>query len=226
LVKLSRAGSNRFYSIDVFGLAFGFERGHLAMKDFFWPLLASLVAAVLILGISMAIRYRRARKSQRTAARDPSLVTALPVTVNPTPRADEKAVVSADDQTVYEGKTIRFYRPKSETLQLIPGRLEVIAGEDTQEVIRFVRVPGAPAEVTFGRSEGVPLRHIQFRAGTVSRQHARMLYANSRWTITNLSRTNPVVVNSVELLPPIEQHVLDEGDEIEMGEVVFRFHTR
>ncbi len=124
---------------------------------------------------------------------------------------------------VFEGKTIRFHRPPGVTLQLLPGRLEVISGEDQHEVIRFVRVPGQPAEISLGRSEGAPLRHIQFRAPTVSRQHARMEYTDSKWVIINYSNTNPVVVNGIQLVPPADRHVLTDGDEIELGEVVFRF---
>jgi hypothetical protein len=51
----------------------------------------------------------------------------------------------------------------------------------------------------------------------------------ARWRLENLSATNPVVVNGKPLASDESERcsvVLDEGDRIEMGEVVFRFHAR
>jgi hypothetical protein len=124
-----------------------------------------------------------------------------------------------------DGTTIRFYNPIEGTLQILPGRLEVVAGADSGHSIRFVRAGGEP-EVTFGRSEGPPYRHIQLRAPTVSRQHARMRFGGDGWNIANLSQTNPVVVNGRELVQREEEIPLRDGDRIEMGEVAFLYRER
>ena len=89
-----------------------------------------------------------------------------------------------------------------------------------------MRTWGEVPEVTFGRVTGPPYRHIQLKSQTVSRQHARLQYLEGRWCLTNLSQTNPVVVNGATLDSAHGQHTLRDGDEIEMGEVVFRFHER
>jgi len=89
-----------------------------------------------------------------------------------------------------------------------------------------VRTWGEVPEVTFGRVTGPPYRHIQLRSQTVSRQHARMQYVDGRWRLTNLSQTNPVVVNGDPLDTAHGTRMLRDGDEIEMGEVVFRFRDR
>jgi len=144
-----------------------------------------------------------------------------------------------------DGASVRYWRPADGTLQFLPGRLEVIAGRDAGQEIRFVRTPGPDGtRVTFGRAEGAPYRHVQLREPTVSRAHARMSLevvdgVNSgdgragpgvaRWRLENLSATNPVVVNGKPLAAddgPGCSVVLDEGDRIEMGEVVFRFHEK
>jgi hypothetical protein len=144
-----------------------------------------------------------------------------------------------------EGTSVRYWRPADGTLQFLPGRLEVIAGRDTGHEIRFVRTPGPDGtQVTFGRAEGAPYRHIQLREPTVSRSHARMtleaalttpLAGNStsapvaRWRLENLSATNPVVVNGRALGADggeTSAVTLEDGDRIEMGEVVFRFYER
>jgi len=143
-----------------------------------------------------------------------------------------------------DGASVRYWRAADGTLQFLPGRLEVIAGRDAGQEIRFVRTPGPDGtRVTFGRAEGAPYRHVQLREPTVSRAHARMMLESNgthhtdagasasapRWRLENLSATNPVVVNGRPLAADgtdagwVE---LGEGDRIEMGEVVFRFREK
>lgn len=122
---------------------------------------------------------------------------------------------------------VRFHRPPEGTLQLLPGRLEILAGSRRIEEIRFVKVPGRPAAVTFGRGVGEPHTHVQLEAPTVSRLHARMSYEGGAWRIANLSGTNPVLVNGAALsVDPAADTVLKDGDEVAMGQVLFRFRAR
>lgn len=140
----------------------------------------------------------------------------------------ETAVVSQTGVpgTMVEGQLLRFSIPAEGTLQFLPGRLEIASGFDSGREIRFVRVPGPhELEVTFGRSEGELYRHIQLRDQTVSRAHARMRLKDGRWMLMNQSHTNPVVRNGVVLEEGSEQE-LDDGDRIEMGEVLFTFRSR
>ena len=143
-----------------------------------------------------------------------------------------------------DGAQVRYWRPADGTLQFLPGRLEVIAGRDAGQEIRFVRTPGPDGtHVTFGRAEGAPYRHVQLREPTVSRAHARMTLeaaaaanpgraladGGGKWRLENLSATNPVVVNGRALAADgtgAGSVPLGEGDRIEMGEVVFRFHEK
>ena len=141
-----------------------------------------------------------------------------------------------------EGASVRYWRPADGTLQFLPGRLEVMAGRDAGHEIRFVRTPGPDGtRVTFGRAEGAPYRHIQLREPTVSRTHARMTLeviprngadastSTPQWRLENLSATNPVVVNGSPLGADegeVCSVTLEDGDRIEMGEVVFRFRAR
>jgi FHA domain-containing protein len=158
---------------------------------------------------------------------------ALAETARPNELVDGEAV---------DGASVRYWRPADGTLQFLPGRLEVIAGRDAGQEIRFVRTPGPDGtRVTFGRAEGAPYRHVQLREPTVSRTHARMTLEASagnsnrmpsdsgRWRLENLSATNPVVVNGRPLAADgsaAGSVSLGEGDRIEMGEVVFRFHEK
>ena len=140
-----------------------------------------------------------------------------------------------------DGASVRYWRPADGTLQFLPGRLEVISGRDAGHEIRFVRTPGPDGtRITFGRADGVPYRHIQLREPTVSRSHARMTLeagvgspdprgaAQPGWRLENMSATNPVVVNGRALASDGNGSgvALRDGDRIEMGEVVFRFHEK
>ena len=106
------------------------------------------------------------------------------------------------------GKVVQSVAPSEGTLQFLPGRLEVMEGDVPGRDIRFVRTWGEIPEVTFGRVAGPPYRHVQLRSQTISRQHARMQYVEGRWKITNLSQTNPVVINGQPLDTAHGQHVL------------------
>lgn len=110
------------------------------------------------------------------------------------------------------------------TLQLLPGRLERVAGSGASAEIRFVRAPeAAAAEFTLGRSDGPAHHHVRLDAPTVSRLHARMRFEHGRWHIANLSSTNPLALNGRALPAGDEAAELADGDEIRMGELIFRF---
>lgn len=121
----------------------------------------------------------------------------------------------------------RTNRPMDGTLQFLQGRFEVIEGREIGQEIRFVRQPGsAQVEVTFGRQDGTPYRHVQLHEPTVSRLHAKMSLEDREWRLTNLSATNPASVNGKPLDPDHGSVILRDGDRVEMGEVVFRFRAK
>jgi pSer/pThr/pTyr-binding forkhead associated (FHA) protein len=111
------------------------------------------------------------------------------------------------------------------SVEYLPGRLEIQSGDKRGDVIRFVRTRGDTADVTLGRGDGPPGVHIKLPVETVSRHHARMQYESGRWRITNLSHTNPTIVNGEELIAAEGARWLEDGDTIEMGELVFRFRA-
>jgi hypothetical protein len=126
-----------------------------------------------------------------------------------------------------EGAQVRFFRAEEGTLEFLPGRLEIVGGEDTGQEIHFARQVGEDEmTITFGRSEGPPLKHVQLLDPTVSRQHARMMYDGQRWHLSNMSTTNAVLVNGAQLSDHGAGVTLQDGDRLEMGAVVFVFHAR
>ena len=63
---------------------------------------------------------------------------------------------------------------------------------------------------------------------TVNSQSGSSLTTNSdsegRWMIANLSETNPLRLNGLELASDSAAVPLSDGDVIELGEVMLRFH--
>ena len=114
------------------------------------------------------------------------------------------------------------------TMAFLPGRLEVQAagrtGPRPGEEIRFPARKQGDGVVILGRDDGPSGATVKVPAESVSRRHARLQFENGRWKITNLSRTNPTLVNGEELMVAEGARWLRDGDIIEMGEMVFRFH--
>ena len=130
-----------------------------------------------------------------------------------------------DSQVPATSETVRFVRPTDEVVQLLPGHLEVLSGDTRQQEIRFVRVAGQQPHLILGRNPGRSPQHVSLNSSTVSRQHARLAYSGGKWVVANLSQTNPVVVNDQELTNLDGERQLADGDRIELGEVVLRFHA-
>ena len=141
---------------------------------------------------------------------------------------DDARLVDFEEPSVRgaNSETVRFLRPGEEPIQILPGRLEVLSGEPKHREIRFVRSPGEPAVLILGREAGRSPQTVALHSDTVSRRHAKFAYSNGRWAVTNLSRTNPVVVNDERLPDSSIERPLADGDRVELGEVVLRFRSR
>jgi hypothetical protein len=146
--------------------------------------------------------------------------------IEPVIHVDKSAFDNGHGGELVTSETIRFRRPSDEPVQILPGRLEVVSGEPRHREIRFVRVPGEPAQLIVGREPGRSPQHVTLESNTVSRRHARFAFTNGRWAVANLSQTNPVVVNDEDLLDSAGERPLVDGDKIELGEVVLRYRSQ
>ena len=150
-----------------------------------------------------------------------------PATRGPSERPVDIPLTADHESLVPIGtETVRFRRPNDDLVQLLPGHLEVLAGDNRHQEIRFVRVQGQQPQLILGRNPGRSPQHISLNSSTVSRQHARLAFAGGKWAVANLSKTNPVVVNDEELSNVDGERPLADGDRIELGEVVLRFHAQ
>jgi hypothetical protein len=119
--------------------------------------------------------------------------------------------------------TVVFSRPVDEPVQILPGRLQVLSGDGAGRDLRLFSRIGEPPRIVVGRETGPAHQHITLSSPTVSRRHALMDFDNGQWTITNLSETNPVLVNDRVLSNGGSARKLADGDRIELGEVALRF---
>lgn len=148
-------------------------------------------------------------------------------TISTGPFRPSEARPGSPSAHLVEGAQLRFFRAEEGTLEFLPGRLEVVQGEDIGQEIHFARQVGdGDLTVTFGRSEGPPLRHVQLLDPTVSRQHARMTFTGHQWLLSNMSTTNAVLLNGAALPDHAGGITLQDGDRLEMGAVMFVFHAR
>jgi hypothetical protein len=132
-----------------------------------------------------------------------------------------------DPGEIIEGATIKMHAPPPNTLKLLPGSFEVVAGDPEVEEIRLYRTsPDPEIETTVGRLPGEPYRHIQLKLQTVSRKQAKLVFSNGEYSLINYApeTSNPTRINGREMAVN-ESRVLEEGDRIQMGEVELIYHA-
>lgn len=139
---------------------------------------------------------------------------------------DKDKLDELPDNPVYrENKTIKFAIPPPGTLKLLPGKLELISGDEPIKEIRFYKLPNVKeAALTFGRRSGNLFTHIQLKPMTVSIDQAKIVFKDGKHILYNYSKTNPSVVDGKPVLEG-QSIELNTGSKIEMGEVVFEFFS-
>jgi len=203
------------------------------------PLILAIGAAFLgVLGLLIWVLTRGhrppapAQSPARSIPRAPSTSekpTLLTVPVDLSMTADT-------DLLAVQGRTVKMFAPSAaatKTIKILPGKLEVIAGETESEagIIRFFRPAGPEPQggfqFTFGRAPGPPLIHIQLDSKTVSRNQASIRLFEGKHSVINRASpdSNPTFVNDHQMAES-EERVLEDGDRIEMGEVVMIYHKR
>jgi hypothetical protein len=143
--------------------------------------------------------------------------------VTPLPKSEIEKGEIPEPEEVLEGETVKIAVPPPGTLKILPGKFVVLEGDEKIKEIRFFKEKSSlETEITFGRAAGPNYSHIQFKPMSVSAKHAKLIYAGNKFTLINYSNTNPTRVNGIDL-PENGSIELDEGDKIEMGEMVFEF---
>ena len=92
-----------------------------------------------------------------------------------------------------------------------------------------IELPRGRGEIIIGRNDPnlgiLPDVDLTLYGGDksgVSRQHARLFIQNSSLFIEDLGSTNFTYLNE-QKLPPNDPHVLQDGDEVRLGRMIFRY---
>lgn len=135
-----------------------------------------------------------------------------------------KGNLSADD----DFKTIKLFIDDPKTMKFIPGKLEIISGDDKGRTFLISGYPTPEGSVvTLGRENVTGDRkfaHIQLdkRFQTVSRKQAELIYRSGKFYAKNLSSTNPTQVDGRELKVDQTAEVMP-GSVIRTGELEFKY---
>jgi hypothetical protein len=109
-------------------------------------------------------------------------------------------------------------------MQLLPGRLEPLIPEVMQQEVRFQKATAGEQEVTLGWEFGEPPQHVTLDHPSIQPLHAKMTFQEGRWMIESLTLVDPVEVNGTPVPPNSGPYLLAHGDQIRIGDALFRFH--
>lgn len=110
------------------------------------------------------------------------------------------------------------------TVQMLPGRLEPLLPEVIQQEVRFQRAAGAEQEVTLGWELGDPPHHVTLEHPSIQALHAKMTFQKGNWMIESLATNDPVEINGTPVPSSAGPYLLASGDQVRIGEALFRFH--
>ncbi len=113
---------------------------------------------------------------------------------------------------------------QSATVQMLPGRLEPLLPEVIQQEIRFQRAAGDEQEVTLGWEMGEPPHHVTLEHPSIQPLHAKMTFQKGNWMIESLATNDPVEINGTPVPSSAGPYLLASGDQVRIGEALFRFH--
>jgi len=182
------------------------------------------VAVVLIIVILFYIKNRRKPNliAQQNFTNIDSNSSNIFNDSSPTLKVDVSAFSTTDDF-----KTIKIVLDSPKTLKLIPGKLEIVSGEDKGKSFKIAGHPSSEGSiVTIGREEvngEFAYSHIQLKQKTISRKQAELIYKESKLFIKNLSETNYTMLDGIELKTG-QAMELKSGSIIKTGEVEFSYN--
>lgn len=180
-------------------------------------------AVVLMVGFFAFVKVRNRNNHKPSDWETPTLTTDysnIPKTETPPPYYPT--------QPDTDFKTVKINTTPSKTMRLIPGRLEIINGEDKGKTFLIQGYPTKEGSiVTVGRETITGEKshsHIQIdqHYQTVSRKQAEIIYKDRKLFVRNLSETNITEVDGQELRLGETVEIRPESI-IKMGEIEFQY---
>jgi hypothetical protein len=180
--------------------------------------LVGLVALVVIVIVVMVMRPKNPAPAPVSYA--PPIATSVPSPIRPPappPPTSGRTVNAAPRSAATQ--VVPPPAPKATEVYFNLGmELAVTDGPDSGK-----RFPITKPSTTLGRS-GARQNDITLSDGTVSREHAKIIYAAAEksFRLINESTTNPVRLNG----NPVDAVVIKEGDAIQIGATILKFSKK
>ena len=131
----------------------------------------------------------------------------------------------AEEESERSEETGQFLEvPTRDTVQLLPGRLAPLIPEVIQQEVRFQKTGSGEQEITLGWELGEPPHHVTLDHPSIQPLHAKMTFQNGSWMIESLAPHDPVEINGTPVPSTSGPYLLAHGDQIRIGEALFRFH--
>ena len=115
-------------------------------------------------------------------------------------------------------------RTHGDTVQFLPGRLEPLIPEVMKQEVRFQQASSGDQEVTLGWETGEPPHHVTLDHTSIQPLHAKMTFQKGSWMIESLAPNSLIDVNGTPVPTTSGPYLLANGDQVRIGEALFRFH--
>lgn len=180
-----------------------------------------VIVVIVIVGQSKKkenVEADRQRQYEADLAKKSAIQKETAQSSQPKPKVD-------DDQ---DFKTIKIFIDDPKTMKFIPGKLEIISGDDKGKTFLISGYPTPEGSiVTIGRDNVTGDRkfaHIQLdkRFQTVGRKQAELIYKSGKLYARNVGETNPTQVDGNELQVG-QMAEVSPGSVIRTGELEFKY---
>lgn len=178
-------------------------------------LIIVIIAGVIILAALIIILLVRQKK--------PDTISSTP------PKEDDyKSPPTIPIKQFNDFSTIKYTPESSKTMKFIPGKLEIISGEDKGKSFKIAGYPTREGSVvSIGRAKVSGDRayaHIQIdeKFQTVSRKQAELIYVDNHLFVSNLSESSFTQLDGLELKLN-EKAEVKPNSVIRMAELEFRY---
>jgi hypothetical protein len=183
--------------------------------------IVGIAAIAVIVIVVIALRPKKAAPAPAATYSRP--ITSAPAPIRPTPPPPTSGrTVNASKPSASSAATQIVPPPAAKATEVffdLGMELAVTDGPDKGK-----RFPITKLSLTIGRSGGSRQNDITLADGTVSREHAKIIYASAEkaFRLINESTTNPARLNG----NPIDAVVIKEGDVIQVGSTILKFSKK
>ncbi|MCB2221574.1 MAG: FHA domain-containing protein [Bacteroidetes bacterium] len=201
-----------------------FPENQVKEKNYLLYIIIAATFILLLIIIFYIIQNQKSKADKERKRKEEELRKVEEDRIN---RAKEQKTIETPDD---DFKTLKFSSSDPKTMKYVPGKLEIISGEDKGRILKFFGYPTPEGSVvSVGRGKGRVEGERSFarikiddKFMTVSREQAELIYREGKLFVRNLSNINPTEVNGI-VVPEKEMIELEPGSVMKTGELEFKY---